>query len=134
MAPSYAIPGISIDGQNIVEVFEAAGDAIERARGGGGPTLIEARTYRFYGHSIGDRQEYRKREEVEEWRTHRDPIKLFRAYMAERQWFGDKDDEAVQKEANLAVAAAVRFAEKSPFPTPDAALTDVLESTHEGQP
>ncbi len=133
MAPSYAIPGLSIDGQNIAEVYEAAGDAIERARGGGGPTLIEARTYRFYGHSIGDREEYRTRQEVEEWRAQRDPIKLLRAYMAERQWFGDKDDEAVQKAANSAVAAAVRFAEESPFPTPDAALTDVVESTQEGQ-
>ncbi len=133
MAPSYAIPGISIDGQNIVEVYEAAGEAIERARGGGGPTLIEARTYRFYGHSLGDREEYRTRDEVEEWRTHRDPIKLFRAYMAERQWLGDQDDEAVQEKAKLEIAAAVRFAAESPFPTPDAALTDVVESMQGGR-
>ena len=128
MAGSYAIPGVSVDGQKIVEVHEAAGEAIERARGGGGPTLIEARTYRFYGHSIGDREGYRTREEVEDWRTHRDPIKLLRAYMAERQWLGDKEDEAVQEEAKSEVAAAVRFAEESPFPTPDAAFTDVPES------
>lgn len=132
MGGSYAIPASSIDGQDVVAVFEAAGEAIERARGGGGPSLIEARTYRFYGHSLGDREEYRTREEVEEWRAHRDPIQLLRAYMAERQWLSDKDDEAVQKEASLAVAAAVRFAETSPFPTPDAALTDVVERPHEG--
>ena len=129
MAPSYAIPGVSIDGQDIVEVYEAAGEAIERARSGGGPTLIEARTYRFYGHSLGDPEEYRTREEVEEWRANRDPIKLLRAHMAEGQWLGEADDEAVQKQAKAEVAAAVRFADESPFPVPDAALTDVLEST-----
>ena len=129
MAPSYAIPGVSIDGQDIVEVYEAAGEAIERARSGGGPTLIEARTYRFYGHSLGDPEEYRTREEVEEWRTNRDPIKLLRAHMAEGQWLGEADDEAVQKQAKAEVAAAVRFADESPFPVPDAALTDVLQST-----
>ena len=129
MAPSYAIPGVSIDGQDIVEVYEAAGEAIERARSGGGPTLIEARTYRFYGHSLGDPEEYRTREEVEEWRANRDPIKLLRAHMAEGQWLGEADDEAVQKQAKAEVAAAVRFADESPFPVPDAALTDVLQST-----
>jgi pyruvate dehydrogenase E1 component alpha subunit len=129
MAASYAIPGVSIDGQDIVEVYEASSEAIERARSGGGPTLIEARTYRFDGHSKGDREEYRTREEVEEWRANRDPIKLLRAHMAERQWLGDTDDEAVQEQAKAEVAAAVRFADESPFPAPDAALTDVLEST-----
>ncbi len=129
MAPSYAIPGVSIDGQDIVEVYEASGEAIERARSGGGPTLIEARTYRFYGHSLGDREEYRTREEVEEWRANRDPIKLLRAHMVERQWLGDTDNEAVQEQAKAEVAAAVRFADESPFPTPDTALTDVLQNT-----
>jgi pyruvate dehydrogenase E1 component alpha subunit len=129
MAPSYAIPGVSIDGQDIVEVYEGSGEAIERARSGGGPTLIEARTYRFYGHSLGDPEEYRTREEVEEWRTNRDPIKLLRAHMAEGQWLGDTEDEAVQKQAKAEVAAAVRFADESPFPEPDAALTGVLQGT-----
>jgi len=132
MGGSYAIPAVSIDGQNVVDVYETAGEAIERARGGGGPSLIEARTYRFYGHSLGDREEYRTREEVEDWRANRDPIQILRVHMAERQWLSEKDDEAVQNEANKEVAAAVRFAETSPFPTPDAALTDVLELAHEG--
>ena len=67
MAGSYAIPGVSVDGQNLVEVHEVAGEAVERARQGGGPTLIEARTYRFYGHSLGDEEQYRSSDEVEEW-------------------------------------------------------------------
>ena len=134
MAPSYAIPGVSVDGQNIVEVYEAAREAIARARSGGGPTLIEARTYRFYGHSLGDREEYRSREEVEEWRTNRDPIKILHAYMAERQWIGEREDEVIQADAKAEVAAAVEFAEQSPFPTPDTVTTDVLEHTWETQP
>ncbi len=132
MAGSYGIPGVSVDGQNVGEVYQAAGEAIERARAGEGPTLIEARTYRFYGHSLGDREEYRTREEVDEWRTNRDPIKLLRAHMLDRQWLGEQEDEAIQAEAAAAVASAVRFAEQSPFPTPDAALTDVIEGAGEG--
>ena len=131
MAPSYAIPGVSVDGQNIGEVYEAAGEAIHRARSGGGPTLIEARTYRFYGHSLGDREEYRSREEVEEWRTNRDPIKILHAYMAERQWISEREDEAIQAAAKEEVAAAVDFAEQSPFPTADTVTTDVLDDAWE---
>ena len=131
MAPSYAIPGVSVDGQNIGEVYEAAGEAIHRARSGGGPTLIEARTYRFYGHSLGDREEYRSREEVEEWRTNRDPIKILHAYMAERQWISEREDEAIQAAAKEEVAAAVDFAEQSPFPTADSVTTDVLDDAWE---
>ncbi len=134
MAPSYSIPGVSVDGQNIIEVYEAAGEAIERARRGDGPTLIEARTYRFFGHSLGDREEYRSREEVEDWRENRDPIKLFRAHMAERQWLGEREAEEIEAAAKAEVTASVGFAEESPYPTPDAALTDVLASTEGARP
>jgi len=133
MATSYNIPGVSIDGQNIVEVYEAAGEAIARARNGEGPTLIEARTYRFHGHSIGDREEYRSREEVNEWQAKRDPITLFKAYMAERQWLDDDEDEVIQKTARDQVVAAVAFAEESPYPLPEAALRDVLAMSDGGQ-
>ena len=131
MAPSYAIPGVSIDGQNIVEVYEAAGEAIDRARSGGGPTLIEARTYRFYGHSLGDREEYRSREEVEDWRANRDPIKILHTYMAERQWISEREDEAIQAAAKEEVAVAVDFAEQSPFPSAESVTTDVLDDAWE---
>ncbi len=133
MAASYNIPGVSIDGQNIVEVYETAGEAIARARNGEGPTLIEARTYRFHGHSIGDREEYRGREEVDEWQTKRDPITLFKAYMTERQWLGDEEDEVIQTTARDQVVAAVAFAEESPYPLPEAALRDVLAMNDGGQ-
>ena len=126
MAGSYAIPGVSVDGQELEAVYEAAGEAIERARGGGGPTLIEARTYRYYGHSLGDKEEYRSSEEVNEWRG-RDPIHLFASYMKERQWMGDEEDEAIQTSAKAEIAKSVEFAEDSPLPDPDDAGTDVLE-------
>ena len=128
MAGSYAIPGVSVDGQDLRAVYEAAGEAVERARGGGGPTLLEARTYRFHGHSLGDREGYRTREEVEEWRRKRDPISLFAAWMRERQWLGDAEDEAIRGAAKAAVDAAVSFAEESPAPAPGEMATDVLDT------
>ena len=127
MAGSYSIPGVSVDGQDLEAVYEAAGEAVERARGGGGPTLLEARTYRFYGHSLGDKEEYRTREEVEGWRADRDPIKLLCAYMKERQWLGDDDDAAIQAEVRAQVDAAVAFADESPVPEPEDVYTDVLD-------
>ncbi len=131
MAGSYAIPGVSINGQDVVAVYEVAGEAIERARKGGGPTLIEAQTYRFYGHSLGDEQQYRSAEEVEEWRTDNDPIKLLRASMVRQQWLTDEEDAKIQDEAKDEIARAVKFAEESPFPTSDNVTTDVLAPRQE---
>lgn len=127
MAGSYGIPGVSVDGQDLKAVYDAAGEAVEQARNGDGPTLIEARTYRFYGHSLGDKEEYRSREEVGAWRDDRDPIKLFASYMKERQWMGDDEDDAIQTTVKLEVIKSVSFAEDSPAPDPAEAGTDVLE-------
>ena len=129
MAVSYGIPGVSVDGQNIVEVYEAVSDAVDRARCGDGPSLIEARTYRYFGHSPGDLEVYRTREEVEDWRTNRDPITTFRAYMAERQWLTEREDEEIQEATAAAVATAVQFANDSAFPPVEEALTDVLDTS-----
>ena len=128
MAGAYNIPGVSVDGQDLEAVYTAAGEAVERARAGGGPTLVEARTYRFYGHSLGDMEQYRTREEVDEWRAQRDPIALFAAYMKERQWMGDDDDEAIQVSVKTQIAESVSFAEQSPFPEPNDVSTDVLDT------
>ena len=128
MAASYAIPGVSVDGQDLEAVHAAAGEAIGRAREGGGPTLLEARTYRFYGHSLGDREEYRTREEVDEWRDARDPIKLFGKYMKERQWLGDDEDEAIRASVKAEIEQSVAFAEAGPLPGADDVATDVLDT------
>ena len=106
----------------------AAGEAIDRAREGDGPTLIEARTYRFYGHSLGDKEEYRTREEVGAMREERDPITLFGTYMKERQWMGDDEDEAIQASVKAEIAKSVAYAEESPLPGPDDVATDVLDT------
>lgn len=128
MAGSYGIPGVSVDGQNIVEVYEAVAEAVDRARRGDGPSLIEARTYRYYGHSPGDLEQYRTREEVEDWKANRDPITTFRAYMAERQWLTEREDEEIQSAVTAEVSSSVKFAEGSAFPPVEEALTDVLDT------
>ena len=125
MAPSYGIPGESVDGQDVRAVSEVASRAIDRARTGGGPTLIECVTYRFHGHSPGDLQEYRDREEVEYWRTERDPIQLLRTYLIERQQLGEDEDAAIRAAATVEIESAVAFAEASPFPPDEEIVTDV---------
>src|SRR5262249_48386928 len=75
MAPAYGIPGVQVDGMDALAVYEAAGEAIARARRGEGPTLLECKTYRFHGHNFGDPQMYRSREEIADWAEKRDPIK-----------------------------------------------------------
>ena len=131
MAGSYSIPGVSINGQNAVEVYEAIGAAVERARSGEGPSLIEARTYRFYGHSLGDEQQYRTQEEVEARRRDDDPINIFRDFMKEQEWLSEADDEQIQQSAADEMARAVKFAEDSPWPESDQVGTDVLLDTRE---
>ena len=126
MAPSYGIPGESVDGQDVVAVSQVAGDAIERARTGQGPTLIECVTYRFHGHSLGDLQEYRGKEEVAYWVNERDPIQLLRTYLMERQQLSEDEDAAIQSAAVAEIRAAVAFAEASPFPADAEIVTDVF--------
>jgi len=126
MAGSYSIPGVSVDCQNLVEVCEASAEAISRARSGAGPTLLEARTYRFHGHSLGDEQQYRSTEEVQEWTNDRDPINLAADFMRKRDWLSDDEDQAIQADAAAEIAAAVKFAEESPWPTADDVATDVV--------
>ena len=125
MAGSYAIPGVSINGQDALEVYEVAGEAVARARRGEGPTLIEARTYRFYGHSLGDEQQYRTSDEVEKWKSNSDPIQLLGATMKERGWLTDEEDGNIQQQAAAEVKKAVEFAEQSPWPTLANLETDV---------
>ena len=93
--------------------------------------MIEARTYRFYGHSLGDEQQYRTAEEVEAWKTDHDPIKTLREFMADRQWLSDQEDAAIQDEVKDEIASAVQFAEESPYPKAAEVTTDVLAPAQE---
>ena len=126
MAGSYSIPGVSVNGQDAIEVYEVIAEAVARARSGGGPSLIEARTYRFYGHSLGDEQQYRTEEEVEERKRNADPINILRDFMTERNWLTSADDDQVQQRAADEITRAAKFAEESPWPEMSEVGTDVL--------
>jgi pyruvate dehydrogenase E1 component alpha subunit len=106
-------------------VYEAAGEAIARARQGEGPTLLECKTYRFHGHNFGDPQQYRAREEIADWAEKRDPIKRLAAFMKDAGMLTDEQDRAIQQRVTAEIQAAIRFAEDSPYPAPDELYKDV---------
>ena len=125
-APGYGMPGVVVDGMDAVAVFEAAGEAIARARKGDGPTLLECKTYRFYDH-VGVRGmglSYRTDEEVERWRR-KDPIDTFEAQLTELGVLSPEAAQAVREEAQAEVDAGIEFAEASPYPDPATLTEDV---------
>ena len=125
-APGYGMPGVVVDGMDVMAVYEAAGEAIARARAGEGPTLLECKTYRYYDH-VGIRGmglSYRTDEEVEEWKK-KDPIDLFESRLADQDILTAEAAQVVHDETLVEVAAAVKFAEDSPFPELSALTEDV---------
>ncbi len=125
-AAGYGMPGVIVDGMDVVAVYEAAGAAIELAREGSGPTLLECKTYRFYDH-VGVRGmglNYRSDEELAQWQQ-RDPIDLFEGRLAEQNILSAEEALAIHAEITEQVKAGIEFAESSPFPEPDALLEDV---------
>jgi len=114
-AKGYGIPGVSIDGNNVLEVYETAQIAVERARQGEGPTFIEARTYRWKGHSKSDRQAYRTKEEVREW-MNKDPIKFLEKHLRE-ETVREEELENIKKQVEREIEEAINFALESPEPT-----------------
>ena len=123
-AIGYGIPGIVVDGMDVIAVYEAAGEAVARARRGEGPSLIEAKTYRFRGHFEGDSGTYRPKEEIEEW-LKRDPLKLFEEKLLEMKVLTKKEVEETDKEILAEIDQAVKFAQESPFPKPEETLENV---------
>lgn len=124
----YGIPGSTVDGQDVLAVFDVVSTAVDQARRGDGPSLVETKTYRFENHAIGLRtQDYRSAEEVEEWTTHRDPLVLFRAALAQRG-VDAQDLQQIDKEVNEEVAAAVEFARAGAPPPPEAAFTHLFSN------
>lgn len=116
-AAAYGMVGVEVDGQDVVAVHEAAQAAIRRAREGGGPTLIECKTYRYVGHHEGDPgTDYRTREEVQQWRQ-RDPVKLAGKRLLESGAADQKRLEAADQEVEQLIDQAVEFAENSPEPS-----------------
>jgi len=124
-AAGYNIPGVSVDGNDVLAVREAAGEAVDRARAGKGPSFIENKTYRVRGHFEGDPQMYRKAAEVETWTSGNDPIARFAEVLTGKKMLNKKLSKAIWDEAEKKLDEAVAFAEQSPFPEPQEALEDL---------
>jgi pyruvate dehydrogenase E1 component alpha subunit len=116
-AHAFGMPGVEVDGMDVMAVRTAAQEAIARARAGVGPTLIEALTYRFRGHSLADPDELRNQEEKEFWFS-RDPIQRFAAYLTEHNLADKEKLKAIDDQIQEIINDAVEFAEKSPEPDP----------------
>jgi pyruvate dehydrogenase E1 component alpha subunit len=132
-AAAYAMPAELIDGNDVVAVHAAVGAAAGVARQGGGPTLIECKTYRTTGHYEGDAATYRPQEEVEAW-LEKDPIPRLETLLMEMGLADDVALDGIRKRAIDAVDDAVRFARQSPFPPPSDALAHVFAADGEGAP
>lgn len=123
-AAAYDMPGVTIDGNDVIAVYEAASEAIKRAREGQGPSLIECKTYRHRGHFEGDPCVYRNQEELDEW-LEKDPIPRFEKKLIEMKVLTKERVDEIRGTARNEVAEAERFAEDSPLPDASDLLTDV---------
>ena len=123
-AVAYGIPGVSVDGNDVLAVCEAAREAIKRAREGKGPTLMECKTYRHKGHSRFDPATYRPKEEVEEW-LKKDPVLRFKAKLVETEVLTEKEADKIEQDVIAAAEKATKFAMDSPYPEPEEALEEV---------
>ncbi|MFK7915398.1 MAG: thiamine pyrophosphate-dependent dehydrogenase E1 component subunit alpha [Pseudomonadales bacterium] len=125
-AAGYGMPGVVVDGMDVFAVYEAAEEAVKRARRGEGPTLLECKTYRYYDH-VGVRGmglTYRTDEEVEQWRQ-RDPIDRFEDHLLKQKVLSKAKLEAIHADVQAQVDAAIKFAEDSPYPDISALTEDV---------
>ncbi len=121
----FGIPGVQIDGKDVLSVREATSQALDRARCGEGPTLLEMDTYRYRGHSMSDPATYRTRDEVEHRKKNEDPIEHCGTLLKERQ-VADTEIRAIEKRVKDIVLEAVTYAQESPLPDPEMLWTDVL--------
>ena len=128
-ARAYGMPGVLVDGNDVLAVYRATADAIARARRGDGPTLIECRTYRRLGHtSSDDPSKYRDEQEVVEWEK-RDPIDRFRTWLEQRKLWDGKRDEALREQVAVQVSRALQAVESAPPPPPESLFSDVFQGT-----
>lgn len=116
-AQVFGLPGIEVDGMDVLAVRSVAQEAVARARAGAGPTLIEALTYRFRGHSLADPDELRSKAEKEVWLA-RDPIKQLAAHLTAQHLVEEAELKAIDKKIQTLIEEAVKFAEESPEPNP----------------
>jgi TPP-dependent pyruvate/acetoin dehydrogenase alpha subunit len=127
-AIAYGIPGLSIDGNDILEVYAKTKEAVERARAGEGPTLLDCLTYRIFGHFTGDPGRgitYRPKDEMERW-LQRCPIKRFKEYLLQETWLTEDSEKKIALTVRTSIEEAVRFAQESPLPSPEEATQDLF--------
>jgi pyruvate dehydrogenase E1 component alpha subunit len=127
--PPYNMPGIAVDGNDIEAVAQVTRDALRRARAGEGPTFIEARTYRFRGHSMSDPMKYRTKEEAEKARE-RDPIVLYESLLKERGWIDEAALEAMHEEIKAEIDEVIDSAAAAPEPPLSAVYEDITVAPH----
>ncbi|EXX85742.1 pyruvate dehydrogenase [Paenibacillus darwinianus] len=123
---SYGIPGHVVEGNDIFAVMQATSAAVDRARAGQGPTLIEAKTYRWKGHSKSDAKKYRTKEEEQMWREQKDPITHLAQRLVADKIATPEELEKSRLKALEEIEASVKFAEQSPMPSPDTLEEDVF--------
>jgi pyruvate dehydrogenase E1 component alpha subunit len=123
-AAAYGMLGTSIDGNDVLAVYRAATAAVDSARAGKGPTLIECKTYRHKGHSRVDPAKYRSKEEVQQWLA-KDPIRRLEKRLLQDRVMSEDELKEIQKEVGAEIEEAVEFATRGPYPEPDEALEDV---------
>jgi pyruvate dehydrogenase E1 component alpha subunit len=124
-ARGYGMPGVIVDGNDVFAVYEAAKAAVERARDGGGPSLVEAKTYRIKGHFVGDPELYRSKEEVQEIFAKTDPISRFERQVSSEGSLSREKLDAIKLEVQELIDKALAFAKESPEPDPSELFGDV---------
>ena len=129
LADAYEMPADKVDGMTAEAVHESMARAVKRAREGGGPTLIEMKTYRYKGHSISDPQKYRSKEEVDEYKN-QDPIQKVLKTILDNKFATQADIDAIDSKINSVVEESVQFAEESPWPDDSEVLKDVYVDDH----
>lgn len=122
---AYGIEGVVADGNNFLEVYETAERLVEKARNGGGPSILELKTYRRCGHSRRDAKEYMDKEEMKYWMS-RDPITIYADKLKEAGFLSDNDIKIIDQEVDNEIEEAVEYAQDSPDPKPEDALQDVF--------
>ncbi len=126
LADAYDMPGDMVDGMDPEAVHDAVARAVKRAREGGGPTLLEMKTYRYKGHSMSDPQKYRAKEEVEEYKE-KDPIEISKRKLVNEYNVAESVIEAINERVRVVVDESVKFAEESPWPDDNELLKDVYK-------
>ena len=123
-AAQPGIPGVAVDGNDVLAVNEAAAEAVARARKGQGPTLLECKTYRWRGHFEGDPGNYKPKEEQETW-LKKDPIPRFTTFMKENKILTEAELAALDEQVKNEMDEAIRFADESPEPAPESVVQDI---------